>query len=365
MSLTRHKTLPNTWVARYYPNGRRKDPKTGKPSTKQARLLFEGSEADARAWYASLLRGKRPLKEAPIAPTLCQAWPDFCVFYENQLAKSTWRDYLCTWGRHLEPFFGRMRPGQINPGLIEAYKKKRLNDDRGVKTKTKTKPKTINKELSYLSAMCAWMAKPEINRALPLGFQIKGFPASKTQPPEPIIIDRSDMIRFLRAADRKTFRPLFAVFYYTGMRRTEVLTLTGPQINLKLDSITVTVKGGKIEVYPIHRKIRVYLRKRKRLGYIFTNPKTSAPWKDLKWAIKRAAKKAGVEQHIHPHLFRHTFGVHAILSGIGIRALQHLLGHSSSQVTERYSKLAAAQLNIEMNKFGGAALKQHDAKNKA
>lgn len=381
MSLTQHPKYENVWIARIYPDGRRKDPKTGKASNRRETLLFEGSRADAVSWYAALCRSKAAPKVTPIAPTLKQAWPQFTVYYENHLAKSTYRDYLCTWQLHLEPFFGDFRPKQITPGIIESYKKKRIKDvsQRG----TPTKPKTVNKELSFLSAQLSWMASPEVNLALPVGFPIKGFPSSKTEAPEPIIPSRESIIKFLRGADRQTFRPLFAIFYYTGMRRTEVLTLRDDQINTDFWTITQKVKGGKFRVYPVHTKIRVYLRNRKGTAWatknleekslktwkknrwIFPNPETGEPWKELKPAIRRASKKAGLDQHIYLHLFRHTFGVHSIMSGIELRTLQHLMGHSSSQVTERYTKLAAQHLGVAIQQFGRGALREQHAKKSA
>jgi site-specific recombinase XerD len=140
------------------------------------------------------------------------------------------------------------------------------------------------------------------------------------------------------------------------MRKNEVLTLKGDQINLNFNTITVKVKDGKQKVYPIHPKIRIYLRK-KRAGWIFPNPKTGEPWQDLKCALKRAAKKARLDQHLYLHLFRHTFGVHSIVSGIELRTLQLLMGHSSSQVTERYTKLAAQHLGAAIEQFGRGALR--------
>jgi integrase len=241
--------------------------------------------------------------------------------------------------------------------MIENYKRFRVKQPtpRG----PTTKPKTINKELSYLSSMCTWMALPENNMSLPLPFIIKGFPASKTEPPTPQVLTHSAMIRFIRAAERETFRPIFAIFYYTGMRKSEVLNLRAEQVNLNLNTISVTVKGGKIKTYPIHRKIRVYLRKRRKVGtYLFTNPKTNRPWVDLDCAISRAAKKTKISQHVYLHLFRHTFGVQCILSGIGLRSTQLLIGHESSQTTEKYTRLTVQHLAAEIDKFGGGAVNQ-------
>ena len=58
-----------------------------------------------------------------------------------------------------------------------------------------------------------------------------------------------------------------------------------------------------------------------------------------------------LDLHLTPHSMRHAFGVHLTSQGVPLRALQDLMGHSSSQVTEIYSRLAAEALAREMRKF--------------
>ena len=56
VSVTPHPKYPGLWIIRWYPEGRKKDPKTGKPSNKRERAIFEGSYAEALAHYADLLK---------------------------------------------------------------------------------------------------------------------------------------------------------------------------------------------------------------------------------------------------------------------------------------------------------------------
>jgi integrase/recombinase XerD len=99
------------------------------------------------------------------------------------------------------------------------------------------------------------------------------------------------------------------------------------------------------------------LRKRYKKGLLFVNPKTEKEYVDLRKPLKRAAEKAGIDQHVYMHLLRHSFGTHSIQSGIGLRTLQMLMGHSSSQVTEIYTTLAGQYLGQEIEKFGRGAMR--------
>jgi len=360
MSLTPHKTLPGVWVGTVYHDGRKKDPKTGKPSNKRDTYLFEGDKAAALSWYAGLLRSPKKTLVAPLAPTIAQAWPDFCLYYENETAASTYNDYLKTWDLHLKKWWGQYRPHQITPPLVETYKQQRLKSTS--KRGTPPAKKTINKELSYISAMVSWMARPEINKCLPLPFAIKGYPAKQIKAPLPIVPTRVEIITLLRRTE-KPYRAIFATCYYAGLRKTEALRLTAANINTNQGYMIIKGKGDKQRIVPIHHKLKIYLKKKPRKGFMWLNPNTGRPYTDLKRPLERAAGKSGISQHIYLHLLRHGFGTHAIQSGVNLRSLQILMGHSSTQVTEIYTTLAATFLTEEVNRIGKrTATQQHPIK---
>ena len=72
---------------------------------------------------------------------------------------------------------------------------------------------------------------------------------------------------------------------------------------------------------------------------------------DRRCHYSRACKKAKVTQRIYHHLFRHSFGTHATVAGVGLKHLQDIMGHSTSKTTELYTHLAAERLTEESKKF--------------
>lgn len=59
--------------------------------------------------------------------------------------------------------------------------------------------------------------------------------------------------------------------------------------------------------------------------------------------IKKYSKLAGINLHITPHMFRHTFATALLEADVDIRYIQEMLGHSSINITEIYTHVALAK----------------------
>ena len=67
--------------------------------------------------------------------------------------------------------------------------------------------------------------------------------------------------------------------------------------------------------------------------------------------ISRMTKKAGINKQITAHTLRHSFAAHLLDSGIDLRYIQKLLGHSSSKTTEIYTHVSMRKLKALENPF--------------
>ena len=87
-------------------------------------------------------------------------------------------------------------------------------------------------------------------------------------------------------------------------------------------------------------------------GYFFVNKlKHKLSDQSVRFMINRYAKLAGMEQHITPHMFRHSFATLLLEQDVDIRYIQKMLGHSSISTTEIYTHVSNnKQKDILMNK---------------
>ncbi len=148
---------------------------------------------------------------------------------------------------------------------------------------------------------------------------------------------------------------IIETLYGGGLRVSELVGLDDPDIDLKTGILRVKGKGRKERLAPVGRKaagaIRRYLdlrrKGRRRLGEtaLFVNRsggRLSA--RSVRRMIERVRTRAGLDKHVSPHTFRHSFATHLLDRGADLRSVQELLGHASIGTTQVYTHLTAERL---------------------
>jgi len=307
------------------------------------RIHFIGTEVEARDYEVSLKGANGPGIGASVTPTFIEAIPDFLRDYGNQVSKNTISDFHWAW-KQLEGSFGNIHMAKLSPAIVEKYKAKRLAD--GVKKRT------INRELSYLSAIIKWA---EENKHIPpLAYRIKRFPKKQTKSPTPAVHTPQEIQAVIDEIPEKK-RGIVYLLYDAGLRRSEALNLQGSQVDLARKVITVVGKGGKERLVPIlterlHDELKDRIKENGK-GYLWVNPSTEQPYKEIRKLLQNAAARAGVDKRIYHHLLRHDHGTHSAMAEVDPRAVQLMLGHSNLSTTQLYTHIAGDFLATQGSKF--------------
>ncbi|GED53424.1 tyrosine recombinase XerC [Brevibacillus borstelensis] len=152
-------------------------------------------------------------------------------------------------------------------------------------------------------------------------------------------------------------RLIFELLYASGIRVSELVTLTLEAVNPSMGIALVYGKGAKERYVPIGSYacdiLRQYLDNgRKKLlagkadhGYLLLNYR-GEPLSDR--SVRRIVDKH-VEAHalslrVSPHTFRHTFATHLLNGGADLRTVQELLGHVNISTTQVYTHVTKERL---------------------
>ncbi len=167
----------------------------------------------------------------------------------------------------------------------------------------------------------------------------------------PIVLTRKEIRDLLDNTENPKHRLLIELLYSTGLRLSECVNLKYSDLDLNDGIGWVRMgKGAKDRIFIISGMFRRDLLEYKEKsgadgkGYIFlTNGKKMSP-RGIQHAIKKAAKRAGIEKDVHVHTLRHSFATHLLEDGVDIRKIQTLLGHANLQTTQIYTQVSSEEI---------------------
>ena len=350
------------WYIDYVLNGKRKWESVGKVglvTKSDAKKLLELRKSE-------ILQGKFKTKKQNVIPTFSEFAKEY-LEYAKQNKKSWDRDMYSL--RKLEPFFGNYKLTEISPIQIERYKLDRL---KLVSTRTVNIELVLLKRMFYLAI--SW-DKCEINPMHKVNFLKQSGPRER-------ILSYDEEEKLLESSTDH-LKPILITALQTGMRYGEILSLTWEDVDLEREYIHIKEsKSGKGRNIPINETLKKVLQelnsehfvsnsvgtevleakkgndfsfsRRRRAGFRiqyrevwgFDSPFShhinllftyrGKPRKSIRTAFKNACIRAGIKS-LRFHDLRHTFATRLVLSGVDLVTVSKLLGHSTIQMTMRYS----------------------------
>lgn len=254
----------------------------------------------------------------------------FQYYKANRRSRSVERHQMAF--QSLKRVFSGKRLADINPFLIERYKRMRQEEGRS--------EVTINRELAFLKNLFT--------------MAIKWGKASEN-PVKQVRLFREDngRTRFLTEDEEAHLlahcgpylRPIIISALHTGFRKSELLSLTWGNVDFRHTLITVEAayaKNGEARSVPMTMILTDTL-KASRINAAPTAAVfcTSAgkPYRDISTAFATAVRRAGITDFTF-HDLRHTFASRLVMAGVDLTTVKELMGHKHIAMTLRYAHLA-------------------------
>jgi integrase/recombinase XerC len=217
-------------------------------------------------------------------------------------------------------------------------------------------PRSIQRRLSAARSFYEYLMREGAAKGNP-ALEVR---APKTKKRLPATLDADQMARLLdfRVDDSLSARDkaMMELFYSSGLRLSELVGLDAAAADLKDRTVRVLGKGGKTRIVPVGRYAvealkqwlveRATLVRRQppaaagHLGPMFVGKSGRAlSVRAVQLRVGTWARRQGLSQHVHPHMFRHSFATHLLESSGDLRGVQELLGHADISTTQVYTHL--------------------------
>jgi integrase/recombinase XerD len=166
----------------------------------------------------------------------------------------------------------------------------------------------------------------------------------------PTVLSKEEIVAILKATHNLKHQAIISTIYAAGLRIQELLNLKIRDINLERGQIHIIQAKG--------RKDR-YIGLSKLLAMVLTNyfdvyhPKyflfegqEGGPYSatSIRMVLKRACERCGIFKKVTPHTLRHSYATHMLESGVDLRYVQELLGHSRPETTMIYTHVTRKTL---------------------
>jgi integrase len=331
------------WYADYRVDGKRKMKSFGRQK-KMAELFLKDVELKQ-------MRGELKLVNDNIR------FKDFLLKYleysKINKSKSSFMTEISKW-RRVSEFLeekGVVKLRDITPELIEQFKGRMLQTITVV---------TFNNYLAFIKAMLNKAVEWRYLRENPLK-QFKDLKNNNVR--EVRFLTEQEIEKILAIAD-PLMQKVITILLYTGLRRAELLNLEWDDIDFQNGLIKVQSKpesgfhpkSYKSRSIPMNAEVEKVLMDMPQRGkYLFDNGQNQPlHYDEWYWhRFKKILKRAGIKNACL-HTLRHTFASYLVMSGVDLRTVQELLGHSSVKITECYSHLSPDHRTraVQMLRFG-------------
>ncbi len=210
--------------------------------------------------------------------------------------------------------------------------------------------RSINRKVSSLKSFYKFLVKTDTINSSPLIAHNPLKQSKKIQVPFSkdeigALLDSDFFKSDYKGVLQKT---IISFFYFTGVRRIELINLKTSDINMDSYTIRIMGKRNKERIIPMLPKLKELINEYLKIksqefnneifDYLFISKSgIQLSEKYVYRTVNEYFKLVSPKVKKAPHVLRHSFATHLINEGADINSVKELLGHSSLSATQVYS----------------------------
>lgn len=311
---------------------------------------FKGALKEAisrREDYINQLRSGKLEQTRVRQITLDEAMKEYLDYKSSALKPRTKEYYEQTYNKWIKPKLGKR--------ILKSITAKDLQTIVNTMLKQEMAPRTTQSIKQITRPLFKYYADKGI---------ISGNPAALIQIPKfdntvYVSLSKNDTIALFKAIKEYPIEPFHTLFMWLseGRRLNELLSMEWEQINFAKGTFTITStknKAGVAMEYRLRENIVAILENfDKTSSYVFhaltdTSKPMSKETVRGHWA--KLLKMANIE-HLRIHDLRHIIGSDLVSNNFTLEEVAQVLGHTSTSVTKRYSKVRQEKANEALDSF--------------
>lgn len=195
---------------------------------------------------------------------------------------------------------------------------------------------------------------------------MSSFDMAKKEHPLPEVLSEEEIDELISSIEIVDFitsrnRCMLELLYGTGLRVSELCSLTMNQVNIKKQLIKCIGKGNKERMIPMNQQCSILLKDyienyrnqfKPKCQNLFLNQHGKALSRNNFYHILQTiVDKSQLQKHVTPHTLRHTFATHLLEHDADLRSIQEMLGHSDISTTTIYTHVSQNKAIEEYQKL--------------
>ena len=205
-------------------------------------------------------------------------------------------------------------------------------------------PRSVNRKISTLKSYFKFLIREGVIVENPMMKVV----APKSKKRLPVFIEEDQIetllneVEFEEGIVGERNKLIIELFYVTGIRLSELISIKISDIDFNNNLIKVLGKRNKERLIPLASsmvgELRSFIEKNPQNQFLFTNLDGKKLYTKLVYRIvKKYISKISSVNKKSPHILRHTFATHMLNNGADINAIKELLGHANLSATQVYT----------------------------